>query len=533
MPDTTSLEQQRLAKLHSYRVLDSDADKRLSRLTKLVAQLFFAPIAFIGFVDAERVQIKARFGLDVEEMDIRDALCARSITQSGAWELSDDGTDVWESMRQRSGALRNMRFYAGAPLRTDDGFVLGALCIMDTKPRRLRPSDRRALESIAALVVEELEEHKAQTLSDTEVEVLKSSERHFRELLDTAPVLVWMTEPGDRAVFFNQNWIDFTGRNLVDELEFGWRDGVHPDDLQRTNAVNAAGHENKSMYSNEYRLLHHSGSYHWVFDVARPRYDDAGVYCGHVGGVVDITELKTVEARLEERTRELEHSNAALEQFAAVAAHDLKAPLRHIAGYAGLLQQDLGDRIGPTGREYAEHIVQAVDRMQVMVTSLLELARIPLTSEQSRFACFPLEEAVAEAHRNVGVARLRLQYEALPNVYGAQVLIVQLLQNLFDNAIKFSGNPEPKVVLATRVDHADTIISVTNDGAGVPAKYADIMFQMFKRLDPAGGTAGTGMGLTICARIAELHGGRIWLDTEYKAGTRINFALPGAPGRGR
>ncbi len=520
----TICDPERLSKLQSYQILDTPPDERFDRIARLVARSFTVPMVGISFVDRRRVWFKSTIGFDVRQVPLDQFHCSQVVAEDRFLEISD-GVSPPVVSHSPSGGLPATRFYAGAPLRTNDGFVLGSICIFDEKFRRLRPSERHSLESMADFVVDELEQFKSLQRNQVETEVLKSSERHFRELLDIAPILVWMTDAVWQSVYFNTNWLNFTGRSLVEELGSGWERGLHRDDIKRCHETFTESTQNRNVYSIEYRLRRHDGEYRWLLESGRPRFDADDAFLGCVGGAVDITDLKVAEARLEARTRELERSNSALEQFASVAAHDLKAPLRHIVAFSEILKTEYGETLDEQGRLCVEQMAAASLRMRNMVSSLLELSRISLASNESGFAATSLVDVISRAHANVGLAALDVHHGDLPEVYGARSLLIQLFHNLFDNAVKYAVDTKADVTVEASMTEDTVEVSVSDKGPGIDAENADLIFQLFKRLANKAEVSGSGIGLALCSRIIALHGGKIWLDDSYKGGARFRFTL--------
>jgi two-component system CheB/CheR fusion protein len=324
-----------------------------------------------------------------------------------------------------------------------------------------------------------------------------------------------------RCTFCNRNWLQFTGLTLDEAMAGGIWNGLHPDDAARGKAAFVAAHEAPRSYSIEYRQRHHDGDYRWLLETGCPLRDDSGAFAGLVGSAVDITDLKHAEARLETRTRELELSNRALDQFAAVAAHDLRTPLRHVLQFAELLREEYRERLGSDASDYADNIVMAVHRMRGIVSSLLELARIPVSAAHDGFAAFALHDAVAMAHANVGKDALELTCdETLPQVCGAQGLITQLLQNLFDNAVKYHGAGQPHAHVSAWHESGMLLVAVTDDGVGMAHQHGEMTVSSV--------APGNGIGLPLCRRIAELHGGDVWIDADHTPGTRVCFSVKAA-----
>lgn len=246
----------------------------------------------------------------------------------------------------------------------------------------------------------------------------------------------------------------------------------------------------------------------------------------------EVGRAEAAREQLESTNAELARSNEDLEQFAYVASHDLQEPLRKVASFCQLLEQRYGGQLDERGEQYIAFAVDGAKRMQVLINDLLAFSRIGRTTEQ--FAPVGLDECLAQALRNLAgsVESTGATVEAvdpLPQVDGDRTLLVALFQNLIGNAIKFHSEETPQVRIRCRPSPDEPerwLLSVEDNGIGIEPRFAERIFVIFQRLHGRDAYAGTGIGLAMCRKIAEFHGGRIWLDTDYTGGTRFCFTLP-------
>jgi signal transduction histidine kinase len=235
---------------------------------------------------------------------------------------------------------------------------------------------------------------------------------------------------------------------------------------------------------------------------------------------------------LQRSTEDLQRSNAELEQFAYVASHDLQEPLRKVASFCQLLQRRYAGRLDERADQYIEHAVDGAKRMQALINDLLAFSRVGRTAQQQeQVSCAVLlGQAWANLAPAVRQAHATIEQGDLPVVLGESSLLTAVFQNLLSNALKFASDQPPRISVSARRDGQHWLFSFTDNGIGIPAEYAERIFVIFQRLHDRATYPGTGIGLAMCRKIIEYHGGRIWLDTTVTSGARFCFTLPVQPG---
>ncbi|RSD13841.1 sensor histidine kinase [Amycolatopsis eburnea] len=241
----------------------------------------------------------------------------------------------------------------------------------------------------------------------------------------------------------------------------------------------------------------------------------------------EVAELERAHALLDRRTRELERSNADLEQFAYVASHDLQEPLRKVASFCQLLQRRYQGLLDERGEQYIEYAVDGAKRMQILINDLLAFSRVG--RKPGEHVLVGADRLVDDALANLEVALSlsggKVTHVDLPEVRVEPALMTAVFQNLIGNALKFKGETPPEVRVTAERDGDDWVFSVSDNGIGIDAEYAERVFALFQRLHTRSAYPGTGIGLALCRRIVEYHGGRIWLDTAA-TDTTFRFTLP-------
>ncbi|MTI84438.1 MAG: GHKL domain-containing protein [Firmicutes bacterium] len=241
----------------------------------------------------------------------------------------------------------------------------------------------------------------------------------------------------------------------------------------------------------------------------------------------DITQYKQSEAKLKKMIDELSYSNRELEQFAYVASHDLQEPLRMVASFAQLLSKRYSGQLDSDADEFIDYIVDGATRMQSLINALLEFSRVGTRGKE--FAPTDMQAVVEEVIKNLKISvqetKAQITYGELPKIMADTSQLIQLFQNLVANAIKFHGDAPPKIHIEAYCQDKQWVISICDNGIGIEEEHLDRVFQIFQRLHKRDQYDGTGIGLAICKKIVERHGGQIWVDSAPKIGSTFYFSI--------
>jgi light-regulated signal transduction histidine kinase (bacteriophytochrome) len=247
-----------------------------------------------------------------------------------------------------------------------------------------------------------------------------------------------------------------------------------------------------------------------------------------------IAERKRAEATLARQAQQLEHANeklerrnAELDQFTYVASHDLQEPLRKVTTFSGMLRQDLGNDLPERAEKDLGFIVDAARRMQKLVQDLLALSRSGRVDMKWETVSLSncADQAIDALAVRINESRAQISHDDLPQVWGDRTMLTQLYQNLLSNALKFTGANRPLIRLtAERID-GQLILGVQDNGIGIEPRYAEQIFAPFKRLHGRGEYEGTGIGLAICCKTVERHGGKIWVESSAGNGAHFKFTI--------
>ncbi|MDP3811769.1 MAG: PAS domain-containing protein [Hydrogenophaga sp.] len=374
-------------------------------------------------------------------------------------------------------------------------------------------------------------------------EALREERQRLAWVLDATRPGIWETNLAELTLRINERWAEMLGYTL-EELEpinyETWSGRVHPDDIPRADAArekHLRGEE--AFYDCDLRLRHKDGHWVWINTRGRVHQRDSQDRALYMSGThLDISERvaaqeqihalnASLEQRVQERTAELERSMRDMEAISYSIAHDLRAPLRSVNGFAQVIAEEEGDRLSESGRQMFERIARSSRNMGQMITDMLELLRVvqveldaqpvPLTS---------LANAVAEALAPQ-VPNACIEVGELPDALGDATLLRQVLSNLLDNALKYSRH-QTEPLVSVGFDAGSGAYFVRDNGMGFDMARANKLFGLFQRLHAGTDVPGMGVGLAIVARIIERHGGTIWAESAPGQGACFWFRVPRA-----
>lgn len=239
-------------------------------------------------------------------------------------------------------------------------------------------------------------------------------------------------------------------------------------------------------------------------------------------------ELQTRNEELRKRTQELESANRELEQFAYVASHDLREPLRMMSNFGQLLQKRYQGRLGKDADEFIGFIADGANRIQNLIDDLLtySVAGSPVRPIEQTDMEKVLQDVLTSLKTVIEENRAEITHDPLPVIPGDPIQMHQLLQNLISNAIKFRREEAPRVHISAKRDHGEATFSVKDNGIGIDPQFFGRIFRVFQRLQPRDKYPGTGIGLAVAKKIVERHGGRIWVESQPGKGSTFSFTIP-------
>ncbi len=365
---------------------------------------------------------------------------------------------------------------------------------------------------------------------------LRESEERFRAIFEQAAVGIAKTALCGQFLRVNPGFCQIVRYAESELLQENWQAITHPDDREADREyVRLLLSGEIQTFSMEKRLSCKDREVCWANVTVSAMRDAEGTAQYLICAIEDISERKRVQellqASLDTQTRyaqELTRSNAELEQFAYVASHDLQAPLGTIVGYAQLLERRFNDELDAQGNKFIGNIVNACVRMQALIDDLLEYSRVGISLKP--FELIDCNQVFEDACANLQLAIRKNQATVtrgdLPRVTGDSFQLLQLFQNLIDNAIKYRSSSAPVVQVGASRQGDNWVFSVQDNGIGIAEQYHPRIFQIFQRLHTQAEYSGTGIGLAICQKIVDRHGGRLWVESEPDRGSTFYFSVP-------
>lgn len=364
---------------------------------------------------------------------------------------------------------------------------------------------------------------------------IRENEVKFRTLAESLPQLVWMTNAKGEQEYASSRWKEYTG--VEPQGSESWQQMVHPDDIPVISDKWINSMENGTLYKSEVRLKNKTGEYRWHFVQGEPIKDENGNISKWIGAFTDIHDQKTITEKLEAlvvaRTKELQRSNEDLQQFAHVASHDLKEPVRKIKTFASRLEHEEIENLSQAGKTYLQKMQSAADRMFTMIDGVLTYSTFNAVSQTIEKVSLP--EIITQIETDLELLIQKkaaiISQQNLPQIEGAAVLLYQLFYNLINNSLKFSPvDVAPQIEITGSIiqieDDSYAKVAVKDNGIGFEPQHAEKIFGTFERLHAKDKYDGTGLGLALCKKIVERHGGSIKADGRLKEGAEFTILLP-------
>jgi len=388
------------------------------------------------------------------------------------------------------------------------------------------PSMFSDLPHIAALALQKWE---LRTERKRAEEKLRESEERFRTVFEQGPLGMYISGLDFHFVAVNNAFCHMVGYTEQELSKLTFADITHSDDIEADleQARKLLGEE-IPYYKMERRSVGKHGNIKWIALTRSVVRDSAGSPLHFLTMVENITERKQTEELLRLRAEELTRSNEDLAQFAYVASHDLQEPLRNVASCLQLLEKYYKNKLDAEADRYIDYAVEAVVRMKALIQDLLTYSRVG--TQGKSFRPIDCELILAQTVRNLRAAiadvGATITHDPLPSVSGDDAQLLQVFQNLIQNAVKFRRAEPPRIHVSAVKEKNEWIFSVRDNGIGIESQHYGRIFVIFQRLHKRSQYEGTGMGLAIVKKVVERHQGRIWVESEPGKGATFYFTIP-------
>jgi PAS domain S-box-containing protein len=350
-------------------------------------------------------------------------------------------------------------------------------------------------------------------------ETEKARER-FRFMAESMPQKIFTASSTGEIDYFNQQWMEFTGRPFDQIRDWGWMQLVHPDDVEDNVRSWRQSVKTGEPFHFQHRFRRADGSYRWHLTRAQAMRDAKGNISMWIGSSTEIHEQK-------EKEEELRRANEDLQQFAYSASHDLQEPIRTVAVYSEVVARRYHSVLDAEGKQFLGFLIDGGRRLATLINDLLGYTRAGVleggitpvdSSAVLQHVLISLTEAIRESDAEV-------TFDPLPEVNMSEAHLQQLFQNLVGNAIKYRSADRPQIHVAAVHRGPSWLFSVRDNGIGIESQYKEKIFGVFKRLHRDQKYSGTGIGLAICQRVVESYGGRIWVESTPGRGSTFYFTV--------
>jgi two-component system CheB/CheR fusion protein len=348
----------------------------------------------------------------------------------------------------------------------------------------------------------------------------------YLKIFATFPALIWRAGLDMKCDYFNQTWLEFTGRTLEQEQGDGWTEGVHAEDLQLCIQTYVEHFSQRLPFAMYYRIKNRFGEYRWIKDIGRPFFDLEDQFRGYIGSCYDVTDEREKDLKLEE-------ANRTKDRFFQMIAHDLRGPLGALSNIAEQIRTDASALSGDELQETLRHLAVATQKTSKFVNDLLTWSQAQLqgvTMSPKRLHLLDvLGEALEPLEADLAHKSLVLDQTGVVDceLFADREMLKTVLRNLVSNALKFS-KPGTTIVLASRTEDEYALLTVKDFGMGMPADLLANLFLLGARTSRPGtkGERGSGLGLLICKEFAERNGAKLWAESQPGQGTTFTVQVP-------
>jgi PAS domain S-box-containing protein len=533
LPKVSWTEEQRIAELHKYEILDTPYETEFDDIVELASRICETPISIVNLIDVNRQWFKAEKGFGVRETPLDNSICAHALLQSDMLIIPDTTKDSRFNCNPLVTDNPKLRFYAGALLQTDEGLPLGTLCVLDYKPRELTEHQLFSLKALSRQVMTQIalrSSLKEKQRSELFTKGILDSSPDCIKVLDLQGCLLSMNKGGceqmevdDISVCINVPWADF------------WQ-GTEQQEAKKAFAL--AVHGQMGRFEGFCATL--KGTPKWWEVIVTPVRDIDGKPIRVLCVSRDITARKKLETAARDAQEAAESANMAKSEFLANMSHEIRTPMNAVIGLSNLL--GVTRPLTPKQEELIKTLRMSADSLLSLINDLLDIAKIEARTVELELIPFSVVQLVQEA---VSIMNVRAKEKGLAfhviqksagieekRVIGDPTRLRQIILNLCSNAIKFTEKGSISLHLScTKIDGTDKeniCIAVQDTGIGIASDKLATIFQKFIQADASINRkyGGTGLGLAITKTLTEIMGGTINLESEIGVGSKFTVCVP-------
>jgi PAS domain S-box-containing protein len=497
---SAAAEQRRRLACRALHLLDTPPEERFDRITRTARRLFAVPVVILALVDEHRHWFKSCQGLAMTEVPHEVSLCEYTLRAGREFIVPDThGHPDLVDHPFVSGAPY-VRFYAGHVLRDQRGNAIGTLCVMDYRPRQFHETDLHALRDLAGWAEEEVYSTGRKLTEDA----LHERESYFRNMANTVPVAIWMSDSEGKCEFANHAWLELTGRSLAQEQGRGWLENVHPDDARQYQDIFLTAMAQQKPFETECRMRCADGTYRWMLGHGAPRSHSGGSFAGYIGSCLDITERKQAETQL---TVSLQEKEVLLKEI----HHRVKNNLQVVSSLLSLQAGQIGrPDIQAMFRE-SQTRVQSMAFIHEHLYQSKTLARVDFAAYIRRLTSHLLNLYQAQAR---GV-RLTTEVQEVSLGINTAVPCGLIINELVSNALKYAfpaGCPGEILVSLGACSPGQVQLIVRDTGVGLPTGF-DVQ-------------RATSLGLQLVTTLTEQLEGTLTVENGQGTAFILTFAAP-------
>lgn len=516
-------------------LLHRQHDQILKSILTQACEITGTEHGYIYLLSSDRSQMKVHIATGLFKAHIGHKINKGEGIAGTVWNTAKQvvvtNYDTWKD-RQKSFPKGLFKAAIGVPLKSQ-GEVIGVIALGHEKAGIHFDAEQTGtlgqLSDLASIILN----------NSRLFEELQESEERFRDMVDSTPVMVWLSDVNGRLTYLNKSWLTFTGRDETKPYATGWAEAVHPDDYAATLALYNESVANHKSFSMEYRLRRYDGQYRWVLDQGVPRLSNEGKLQGFIGSCMDIqdvkraNELALANSQLKTQKAQLLTLNKAKDDFIALASHQLRTPATAVKQYISLLINEFAGPLSADQLQYMQIAYNSNERQLRIINDLLKTAQIDsnrYTLDKQRQDIVPLiESAIEELEVAFDMKGQTVSFTPLQSVEAnidANEMNLVLI-NLLENASKYSY-PNSEIVITLHVTSDNVEISIADKGVGIDKRDIKRIFEKFIRIDNdlSDTVSGTGLGLYWVKRIITLHGGTIQVNSKIGKGSEFIVRLP-------